>query len=134
MIEDLSRLKNKKDKAVLVVDDEEAKRTAVAEALRDEGYDVTEAADGQAALDIALKDHPDLILLDIMMPKMDGITMLGHLRDDEWGYNVPVLLLTGTSDPETIAKAVEYRANDYLMKSTFDLQEIVEEVGRKINS
>ncbi|MFZ6036184.1 MAG: response regulator [Patescibacteria group bacterium] len=124
-------MKNNKP-AILVVDDEDVKRTAVSEALREAQFTVIEAMDGEMGLEMALTQHPRLILLDIVMPKMDGLEMLKALRADEWGKTVHVMLLTGYADPEKVATALKYGANDYLLKTSYDLDGIVGEVQRKL--
>jgi two-component system alkaline phosphatase synthesis response regulator PhoP len=79
---------------ILVVEDEESLATALKEKVVKEGMEGDVARNGELGLELALRKHPDLILLDIIMPVMDGITMLKKLRDDEWGRSVPVIILT----------------------------------------
>lgn len=82
-------------KKILVVDDEEDVVYLLREALEDEGYQTFGAQDGQAALEIVKKEKPDLILLDIMMPKMDGYTLNQQLKKDEENHDLPVIVITG---------------------------------------
>lgn len=82
-------------KKILVVDDEEDVVYLLREALEDEGYQTFGAQDGQAALEIVKKEKPDLILLDIMMPKMDGYTLNQQLKKDEENRDLPVIVITG---------------------------------------
>jgi len=117
---------------VLLVDDELAKRTAVAESLRDEGLHVFEASDGQAGLATALAEKPDMILLDIVMPIMDGLEMLTKLREDQWGKEAYVALFTSYADPDKVAKALKLGAYDYLLKSSLNLDEVVREVKDRL--
>jgi len=75
---------------VLVVEDESAMRQALHDKLSLAGFTVTRAANGAAGLELALRDHPDLILTDILMPRMHGLDMIERLRLDDWGRNVPI--------------------------------------------
>ena len=126
---------NKNDKKkVLIVDDEEAKRTAVGQALQDEGFATEEADNGKIGLEKALKSHPDLILLDIRMPVMGGLDMLKELRKDEWGKEVTVVLFSSYADPDQISQALALGAQDYLLKSSYDLDEVVQQLKSKLGA
>ncbi|HEV7536656.1 MAG TPA: response regulator, partial [Acidimicrobiia bacterium] len=83
------------NRLVLVVDDEPMLRNLLSRLLRMEGYDVLEAADGQAALDVLRTEKPDLVLLDVMMPTRDGLDVLGDLRRTS---NVPVILVSALGE------------------------------------
>ena len=90
-----------------------------------------QAKNGAAGFKLALKEHPDIILLDLLMPKMDGITMLKKLRQEtEWGKSIPVVVLTNLSpDTEEINQAiVENKPAYYLIKSDTSLNELLEKV------
>ncbi|MBI5798672.1 MAG: response regulator, partial [Candidatus Yonathbacteria bacterium] len=110
-------------KIILVVEDEEPMQLVLRDVLKVEGYTVLEAKNGIEGLDHALKKHPDLILLDILMPKMDGLEMLKKLREDAWGKNAPVIVLTNLSDNEDIAKAVEEDVFEYFVKTDIRIDE-----------
>jgi len=97
--------------------------------LTDEDYEMIEAKDGRAGLDLALKEHPDLILLDILMPKMDGVQVMKKLREDSWGKNVPVILLTKLDlDDQKLREIVQYGAAYYLVKRDWSLEDVVKKV------
>lgn len=83
-----------RSRVIIVADDDEATRSLIARHLRRAGYEVREAGDGQKALDLAKSDHPDLILLDIRMPGVDGLTALRALRADDATHELPVVLMT----------------------------------------
>ena len=124
--------KEKTKNTVLVVEDETALRTALVEMVGDAGFEMLEAADGKEGLKLALKEHPDLILLDLIMPVMDGMEMLNKLRKDKWGKNVYVYILTNKEpDDELIeeAKRKPYRSS-YLMKSECSITYIVDLVEK----
>lgn len=117
---------------ILVIEDEAPLRKIICDELTREGYTALEAADGEAGLGAALAEHPDLILLDIILPRMDGITMLMHLRRDDWGANVPVIALTNLSDALTIERAVENGVYDYLVKTDWKIGEVITKVKEKL--
>ena len=107
---------------VLVVDDEASIVDAVATALRYEGFDVREAATGRAALSAAQEDPPDLVVLDVMLPDLDGIEVTRRLRAD--GIRVPVLFLTARDSLEDKVAGLTVGGDDYVTKP-FSLAEIV---------
>lgn len=118
---------------ILIVEDEKVMLDSLAEKFTKEGFETIKAADGEEGLKKALEFHPDLILLDIMMPKMDGLTMLKKIREDSWGENVKVVILTNAEDNKRIAEGVEYGLTDkfsYLIKTDNTLDSIVEEVKK----
>ena len=114
-----------KKNIVLIVEDEVYLRQLLKEKLNGRGFYVLEADDGMIGLKTALSEHPDVILLDIIMPVMDGMTMLKELRKDEWGKNAVVIILSNLSEPETISEGVEESAYGYLVKSNWDPDDIV---------
>ena len=93
-------------KRVLVVDDEPALREAVADVLRDEGYAVRTAADGRAALALLDAEAPDLVLLDVMMPGMDGRAAYPAMRDRPNGRSVPIVLVSAAAPPAALDPGV----------------------------
>ena len=119
-------------KKILIIEDEPALREALADKLSREGFSCLEAKNGLEGLDFALKEHPDLILLDIIMPVMDGMTMLEELRKNPWGKNVPVILLTNLSEVEKVAESLRHGIYDYLVKSDWSLEDIVKKVKGKL--
>jgi len=101
-----------------------------------EGFSVLRAKDGEEGLAIALSEHPDIILLDIILPKMDGLTMMKKLRHtNEWGKNVPIILLTNLgADNEEINKAItENEPAYYLVKSNYTLDDLVEKIKERLS-
>jgi DNA-binding response OmpR family regulator len=121
-----------KNKKILIVEDEPALLMVLADKFRREGFVALEAKDGEQALDLATKHHPDLLVLDIVMPSMDGLTMLKKLREDKWGQQVPVLILSNLSDPEQINEAAGRGAVDFLVKSNWGLDDVVEKVKQTL--
>ncbi len=123
----------KKNKSVIeIVEDEQAVVNILRDKLEKEGFAVLEARNGAEGLELAKRKHPDLVLLDIIMPVMDGITMLKKLREDGWGKTVPVIILTNLSDAESVAEATEKGAFDFLVKSNWKLVDIVKKVKERV--
>jgi len=120
-------------KIILVVEDEEPMQIVLKDILSFEGYHVSIAKNGIEGLDMALKEHPDLILLDILMPKMDGMVMLKKLRADDWGKTAEVMVLTNLDKNEEIAKAMEGEVFDYFIKSDIKINEVVAKIKEKLS-
>ena len=116
------------DKRVLIVEDEPDIREAMAETIADAGYEVLTATNGKEGLQKALEEKPDLILLDLIMPIMNGNEALEKLRQDPWGRNAKVLVLTSMDDVVHIAKSHEGKITDYIIKSHASLDEILSKV------
>ena len=119
-------LNNKKK--VLVIDDNVSLTTVLTDKLNLSGFEAVGAFDGEHGLQKALALHPDAILLDLVMPKMDGLTMLGQLRADAWGKTCKVIVLTLLEENDYIAKAVEYNVLGYIVKTSSSLDDIVSQV------
>lgn len=120
-------------KTILVVEDDTALRRILQDKLTTENFSVLTAADGEAALTVFFKNLPDLILLDIYMPKMNGIEMLEKLRSDKRGENVPVLLLTNDDDPQDIKQTLKNNATDFLIKTDWSLEDVVGRIKEVLN-
>jgi two-component system, OmpR family, response regulator len=110
---------------IVVVDDEPSITDAVATALGYEGFDVAQVHDGREALEIVGDLRPDLVLLDIMLPDLDGVTLLRRLRQD--GVDVPVLFLTARDEPSDRVEGLVAGGDDYVTKP-FTLAEVVARV------
>src|SRR5687767_6325293 len=108
---------------VLVVDDTALIREPLSMSLRDRGYEVTCAANGREAMDALTRIRPDMILLDISMPVMDGMTFLRLLRqdDDPARRDLPVIMMTASSTPDRVREAYRLGVKDYMDKSEVSL-------------
>lgn len=113
------------DKKILLIEDEVALLDALVLKLNSEGFSTLIAKNGEEGLEVALNNHPDLILLDIIMPKMDGITMLKKLRTDPWGHDVPVVILSNLTDADKNVNIVDSGVEAYLVKSDMPIADIV---------
>ncbi len=103
-------------KKVLVADDVPMIRQLVGFHLKQIGFEISNAADGAEALSMAHDTEYDLILLDIMMPKMDGLEVLKRVREASANIGTPIVIMTAYSDTENIRKAIEYGATDFISK------------------
>ena len=119
-------------KKILIVEDDHPLRNAIKDKLSKEDFEILEAKNGTDGLATALEQQPDLILLDIIMPKMDGMTMLKKLRADDKGKNIPVIILTNLSDDKEVAESTEGGAYDYLIKSDWKIEDVVAKVKEKL--
>lgn len=115
---------------VLVVEDSSSAREIVMRILRREGYVVQGAASAREALDSVGQHCPDLVLLDMMMPEMDGMDLLQVLRSDPQTRELPVIFLSALSDEERIRKATELGAQGYLVKTRVSYEELLRQVSR----
>jgi DNA-binding response OmpR family regulator len=118
------------NKKILIAEDEPAMLNALTDRFKREGCVVIGAENGEIALDLATKENPDVILLDILMPKMSGMEVLSAIRTgSNWGKTVPIIILTNLSPSEKIMdEVVKDEPSYYLIKSDWKLYEIVEKV------
>lgn len=114
-----------KKHSVLIVEDNADMREPCAEAFKAAGFDVYTADNGEDGLRLALEHHPDVILMDIMMPKMNGHMAVSKLRRDPWGKNAKVIYLTNMTDAENVVHAVEQGSEEYIIKAHTSLKDIV---------
>lgn len=122
----------KEKRTVLVVDDEKDLREALTTALSYEGFEVVSGENGEEGVLLAQKHTPDLILLDIMMPKLDGVGALKQIRSTEWGKNIPVIVMTALDDMAKMAEIVDAGGNEYLVKTKISLGSIVQKVKTRL--
>lgn len=119
---------------ILIIEDEKPLIRALSQKLSDEGFEILQAMDGETGLAMALDKHPDIILLDIILPKMDGITCLKKLREDAWGKNVPVIILTNLSDEESLKQSQIEHVPDYLVKSDWRLEDVTAKIRERLSA
>lgn len=121
---------DKLNKKILIVEDEEMMIRSLSDILIVEGFDVEVAKDGEEGIEKTLKGNPDLILLDIVMPKMDGITMARKLK--EQGVDIPVIVLTNLNDLESISKAVAAGSFEYLVKTQWKISDVISKIKQRL--
>ncbi|MEK7554662.1 MAG: response regulator [Patescibacteria group bacterium] len=118
---------------ILVVEDEEMMRKALRDELTQAGFSVSEAKDGEEGLAKALGEHPDLILLDLRMPKMDGLEVMRRLRKDPWGKGASIIWLTVSAVDDKMLKEVQtLEPAYYLSKGRVTLEEVVAKVRERL--
>lgn len=120
-------------KKILVVEDDRMVRKALKKRIEKEGFVVLVAEDGAEGLKVALDEQPDLILLDIMLPIMDGMTLLEKLRQDSWGGDVPVIVLSNLSKAAAVNEGKSKGIKDYLVKTNWRLEDIIKKVKQELN-
>lgn len=113
---------------IVFVEDETTLQKMLSAALKEAGYDVITAADGEAGLAAVRSEKPDLVLLDLILPKMDGFTVLGAIKKDEATAHTPVIVLTNLESVEDVGKVVALGATTYLVKANYDLPDIVAKI------
>ena len=118
--------------SILIIEDEEPLLYALLDKFSTEGFTVISAKNGSEGLKLALQKHPDLILLDILMPEMDGMETLNELRKDEWGKDVPVIMLTNLNDSYNVSQGMELKVNHYWVKSDWNINDLASEVKAEL--
>ena len=113
---------------ILLVEDDTALASVYRSRLELEGFDVCEANNGEDALSLAVSEHPDLILLDVMMPKISGFDVVDILRNTPETTNIRVIMLTALSQPKDKERAEQLGVDDYLVKSQVVIGDVVERV------
>lgn len=117
---------------ILLIEDEEMLANMYEVKFQNEGFDIIKALDGAAGLELSKTTSPDLVLLDVIMPKMDGFSVLRAMREDPKTKDLPVLLLTNLGQDEDVAKGKELGAIGYLVKANVTPAEVVESVKREL--
>ncbi|MCD4760281.1 response regulator [bacterium] len=117
---------------ILLIEDEEMLANMYEVKFKNEGFELEKALDGAEGLEKAKSIKPDFILLDIIMPKMDGFSVLKALKEDDSTKDIPVMLLTNLGQDEDIEKGKTMGAVGYLVKANITPSEVVEEVKKKL--
>lgn len=120
------------NKTVLIVEDEKSARQALKSKIKEYGYNILEAKDGQEGLNLAFDKHPDLIILDLIMPVKSGQQLLTELRRDEWGKNVAVIILTNSASTENVFDSLQHSAQDYFVKTDITLSDLIDDIKLRI--
>jgi len=115
-------------KKILIVEDDKFLRELISQKLLKEGYDISEAVDGVKAIEVLKNEKPDLILLDLILPGIDGFEVLTKIKADANISSIPVVVLSNLGQKEDIERGLKLGANDYLIKAHFTPGEIIEKV------
>jgi len=116
-------------KTILIVEDEPSLQKTLAGALTDAGYEVLQAFDGESGLEMTKQKKPDLLLLDLILPKKHGLELLKGIKEDKETSQIPVIVITNVEEPEDIMKAMELGAKAYLVKTNYSIHDILEKIA-----
>lgn len=119
-------------KTILFIEDESALQKTFGDILSKEGYEMISALDGEIGLRMAKTKKPDLILLDLILPKLDGFEVLKELKESKETKGIPVIVLTNLERIEDVDKAIELGAKTYLVKAQYSLDEVVEKIKKAL--
>lgn len=119
---------------ILVVEDEAVLQKAMTDMLGEHEYESIQAIDGEQALEFARSEKPDLILLDLVLPKKHGLEVLEELKNDEATKAIPVIVLTNLEEKDDISRAMELGAGSYLVKSDYDIGEVINKIDSAIST
>jgi DNA-binding response OmpR family regulator len=122
-----------KTQHILIIEDEATIRRALVEKFIREGFIVDEAINGQDGLDKAMARTPDLILVDVVMPKMDGMTFVMRVKAESALKDVPIIVLTNLSDGTYVESAIRSGVYDFLVKTEWRLEDVVALARRKLS-
>jgi CheY-like chemotaxis protein len=115
---------------ILIVEDEPGFRRTYSDLFKHFGHQVIEADNGQEGLEMAKGQRPDLILLDLVMPKMDGYSVLEKLRGDGLTKELPVIIFSVLGEQSDIQRALDMGANDYIIKGSYSPNEVLAKIGQ----
>ena len=115
-------------KKILFIEDESALQKSLGDMLKKQGYKVESALDGEIGLRLAQTTKPDIILLDLILPKKSGFEVFEELKQSKETVNIPVVVLTNLEKMEDVEKALELGAKTYLVKANYNLEEVVSKI------
>ncbi len=121
-------------KKILVIEDESALQKTIGDALGQEGYEIVAALDGEIGSRLAQEKIPDLILLDLILPKLNGFDVLKSLKENQATAGIPVIVLTNLEGMGDIQKALDLGATTYLVKSNYSLEDIITKVTATLSN
>ncbi len=115
-------------KKILIIEDDKFLRELIAQKLLKEGYDISEAIDGEEGIKKAKEGKPDLVLLDLILPGIDGFEVLSQMKSDSNAASIPVIILSNLGQKEDVEKGLKLGAVDYLIKAHFTPSEIIDKI------
>ena len=121
------------NKKILIVEDDSILQKALQEFLTGEGFEIFSALDGEEGIKMGKEKNPDLVLLDIILPRKDGYEVLKELKSDEKTKKIPVVLLTNLGSLNDVEKALEMGATTYLIKADYKLEEVAKKIKEILN-
>ncbi len=114
---------------ILIIEDDKFLRELIIRKLIDEGYQTVDATDGEEGVRVAKAEKPNLILLDLILPGIDGFEALARIKKDEELVNIPIIILSNLGQREDIERGLKLGATDYLIKAHFSPGEIIEKIS-----
>ncbi len=115
-------------KTILIIEDDKFLRELIVQKLIKEGYDTSEAVDGEEGIKKIKEEKPDLVLLDLILPGIDGFEVLARMREESTLSSIPVIILSNLGQKEDVEKGLKMGAVDYLIKAHFTPGEIIEKI------
>jgi len=115
-------------KKILIIEDDKFLRELIVKKLQKEGYDICEAVDGEEGIKKVKEEKPDLVLLDLILPGIDGFEVLSRTKEDPALSQIPVIILSNLGQKEDVERGLGLGANDYLIKAHFTPGEIIEKI------
>lgn len=113
---------------ILFIEDEPALQKTLGNFLRERGYQMVSALDGESGLRLVKSEHPDLVLLDLILPRLHGLEVLKAMSDDPKLRAIPAIVLTNVESSQSVEQAVELGARAYLVKTSYTLDEVLEKI------
>jgi len=117
---------------ILFIEDDSSLQKNLNDFFKKQNYQILSAFDGQTGLEMAKKEIPDLILLDLILPKLKGLNVLEELKKDDLTKNIPVIIFSNLEQTQDIEKAIEKGAKGYLLKNEYSLKEIAEKIKENL--
>lgn len=115
-------------KKILIIEDDKFLRELIAQKIVKEGYDISEAIDGEEGIKKIKEEKPDMVLLDLILPGIDGFEVLSKMKEDPFLAQIPVIILSNLGQKDDIEKGLKLGAADYLIKAHFTPGEIIEKI------
>jgi len=119
-------------KKILFIEDEQSLQKTFEDVLKKEGYEIISALDGEVGLRLIKSEKPDLVLLDLILPKIHGLEVLEKIKKDPETKNIPVIILTNIEGAKDVERALELGATTYLVKTSYALKDIVNKIKKTL--
>jgi DNA-binding response OmpR family regulator len=120
------------DKKILVVEDDDFLMKVYTVKLANAGYQMIKAMDGEEALTLVKEHKPDLVLLDLIIPKKTGFTVLEEMKNDPETKNIPVIILSNLGQDEDVKKGIQLGAVDYVVKADIPIEEVMNKINKQL--
>ncbi len=121
-------------KNILIIEDDDFFRELIRKKLLSENFNVLEAVDGESGIKLVSEKKPDLIILDLLLPNMDGFEVLSKIKSNTDLSSIPVIILSNLGQQEDIERGLKLGADDYLVKSQFDIDQVTDKIKTTLKS